>query len=78
MNLAFQYATPMSHPKRILNRIYTVRLYKKLVLLFKLVELDGKQITNTYWNTHEISSVKWILINDKILQTKLTIVKVRE
>ena len=48
MDLAFQHAELMSDSKKVLKRMNVVRLCKKLILLFKLVGMDGKQTTNAY------------------------------
>jgi len=51
------YIAPMKDWKAIMNRINIVRLAKRLYLPFKLVGVDGGQMTNAYGNDTEVSSV---------------------
>ena len=78
MDYAYRYSKLMIDPKKIMRWINAVRLYKKLVLPFEIVNINGKQLTNTYQNNEEVSVVKWLLINEEIPQTKPTSAEVRE
>ena len=59
MDYTRRYIAPIKDWKAIMNRINTVRLAKRLYLPFELVEIDRGQMTNTYENDTEVSSVNW-------------------
>jgi len=52
--------------KMILHRINRVRMYKGLLLLFKIIEVDRMQTVNAYHNNEEMSAVKWKFIENTI------------
>ena len=58
MNFTFAYCSNYSKYKVLMNRINKVRLNKKLYLLFELVGVDSKKLTDTYYNKEEQSSIK--------------------
>ena len=63
-----QYQYKMNVKIEVLQKINRVRLYKRLLLPFKLVRIDRDCATNCYKNETEISSVHWKIFerDDKI------------
>jgi len=60
MDYTWDYLKEIGKQKQnmLLNRINRVRLKKQILLLFKLVEVNGGEMTNTYVNNDEVSIVE--------------------
>jgi len=58
MEYALRYVSEMKNKIALLQKINRVRLHKRLYLPFELVNINGSQITNIYYNLEEQSSVK--------------------
>ena len=71
MDLAVQYADENKIKSKtrieLLRNINIVWLYKEIILPFKLVEVDGRNITNAYWSQGEASLIKW-----RVMQSIIT------
>ena len=50
----------------ILQKINRVRLHKRILLLFELVGVDSRTLTNYYYNEEECSAVEWRIFNYEI------------
>ena len=53
-----------------LQKINRVRLYKRVFLPFELVNVDRKQLMNTYYNSIDRSSIQWKMFGDEIKKEK--------
>ena len=58
IDYARHYTQQLNNLHKAMRRINTVQLYQKLMLSFELVGVDGKQTTNSYWNTNKVSSIQ--------------------
>ena len=58
MKYANEYTLQTKNQKKIMCKINKVQLYKKLLLLFELIRVDGEAATNTYFNNEEYSSTQ--------------------
>ena len=54
-----QYIRAEKNQSMRMQRINRVRIHKRMYLPFELVNIDGRQPTNAYYNQEEISLIKW-------------------